>query len=296
MFENEGSSEGTSEVSESVESSGDDTATTVKDAKAAPVVESDEVEISLGNVKGKVSKAMAEALKGFEKAARTKIQESSELKKKWDAAKADPRQFFKEHDMDPEEWAEMTLAEKLKEMQKSPEERERDELKKYKETHEEKERRQKEDAEKEEATKAESEAMQSLDNEILEAFQNSGLPKKAMFVRMIAGDMHAAAKRGEDLTAKAAASKIKQDLQNDFRGLASEIDVDTFVKEYLSEDVLKKIREFELRRVTGKSASTQSSSGQSNGTGAKTSHPGTPKKESKPMNEREFIRRFGAAE
>lgn len=251
-----------------VESTAPDTTTEAvseKNEASTPAQnESEEMlEIALGNVKGKVPKAMAQAIKEFERGSREKFQKSAQTEKQLQnlvqSLKANPKAVLSQLGIDPHEFAEMTLAEKLAELQKSPEQRELDELRSFKKQQEEAIEAQRKQMEAQEFSKREQTAMQSLDSEIAKAFAESGLPKRPTFIRMIAGDMRAAALRGEDLTARDAASKIKQDLQSDFRGLLENLEPDAALREYLGEETFKKLREYDVKRITGHAAPTPNS-------------------------------------
>lgn len=252
--------------------------------------EEEMLEIALGSVKGKVPKSMANAIKEMERSSREKFKESSEVKKQmkqaFESIKSNPREALKQLGIDPYEFAEMTLQEKMEELQKSPEQREIEELRKYKNSQEELSKKQQEEMQKLEMTRQEQMMVQSLDQEISKAFASSGLPKRPMFVKMIASEMRGSALRGEGLTAQEACEKIKADIKGDYQGMSDELTVEALV-EFLGEKNLKKLREYEVRRVTGNSASNSLNSQNQNRAKSFDSQPSR-KKSEQPMNERQW--------
>lgn len=228
-------------------------------------------------------------VKQLEEASYEKMNEAAQMKKQLSSlaqmAKSDPKKFFQAVGIDPYEFAESTLAEKLELLSMSPEKREAMEYKQQLERYKEQEAEQKRQSEEQKRSQEEKTAMASLDQEISTAFKESGLPKHALYVQQIAAEMLGAAKRGEDLPAKEAAARVKERFTNQVREIFDTLDAQA-IQGYLSEGAMKKLREFEVQRVTEKTAPTPNSAQVGPG---KTS---TPKAENKtpkkPMSEKEW--------
>lgn len=213
-------------------------------------------------VQGKEQKISVRDLKKnvqLEHASRAKMEESDKVMKAARAAmellRRDPKEFLKRTGIDPYEFAEATLAEKYELMSMTEEQKKihayEQELKKFKD--DDKER--KETKEKEEFSKAETEEMTKLDKEIGEAWKESGLPKHPHFAAKIAFKMLSASKQGKDLQAGEAASMIKNEFHNDIREILQSLDADA-IQTLLGQDVLKKLRESDVKRVQGRNAET----------------------------------------
>ena len=199
-------------------------------------------------------------LKQLEGASHKKMQEASKLVKQVETiitmAKNDPKKFLRETGIDPYDFAESTLAEKFEMMNLSPEQRELMELKKEKAERKEAEEHEKSEREKEYLSKTESEEMGKLDQEIGEAFKNSGLPNSKYYVAQMAARMLSASKQGKNLTAKDAALKVKEEFVTASQEIFGKMDAEA-IYNALGNDVMKKIRAFDVKRVTGNSASQQ---------------------------------------
>lgn len=259
-----------------------------KVSKQPKLTEEELEEISLGSVKGKVPKALAKAIKDYERGVQGKFQEVAQVKKQAQDlvsfAKQNPREFFKQLQIDPYDFAEATLAEKIEMMQMSPEQKRlmesEAELKKYKEQEE----TVKKSQEEEKRTKEESQVMQSLDKEIAEAFASSGLPRHQIYIQQIAATMLSAEKRGEVLSAQEAAVRVKERFNNQLKEVFQNLEAQD-LQALLGDDVLKKLRQAEIKRVTDNTAPTLKSASRPGGSAPVTK---TQQQAKKPMSEREW--------
>ena len=194
-------------------------------------------------------------LQQLEQVSHQKLREATTLKQKINEflteAKKNPEVFFKQVGMDPEEFAETLLAKKLEYLQMSDEQRRMMELeqenKRFKETAEQTKARQAQEAQAREYKTAQAQ----LDKDLGEAFKESGLPKHPFYVAQIAFEMRSALKRGEDLTAKEAVGKIKARRDQHFKETLSVSDVST-IQKLLGDEVLEKLRQADIERVTGR--------------------------------------------
>lgn len=112
--------------------------------------------------------------------------------------------------------------------------------------------------EKQEAEKAETQRqMTELQNkytkeyqtQIIQALDKSGLPKSEFTISRMARYMHMGLTRGVELKADDVLDLVRQDYYNDLRSFGT-LPADKLV-EILGEDVIKKLREFDLAKVRG---------------------------------------------
>ena len=196
-------------------------------------------------------------LTSLEKVSQKKMQEAAHLTKQvqqfinW--AKQNPGAFLKETGIDPEEWAASTLKEKYELMQMTPEQRELLELRQLKAYHEQQEQEKKQREEQESLTKVEQETMQSLEQEFIGAWQETGLPKNKIFGQLMAAKMLSASRQGKNLQAKEAAHTVKQEFIRDASDVFAQMDPEQ-IQQILGAETMKKLRKFDVERVTGKAS------------------------------------------
>lgn len=224
----------------------------------------------------------------LEQASRAKMQEAAQTKKQIETqmkqivslAKTNPKEFFKLIGVDPYEFSESTLAEKLELLEMSEEERKileyEEKLKKYEET--EKERQEREEKEKESSLIARE--SETLDKEISTAWKESGLPMRKEFVTAIAQEMYGASIRKENLTASDAALRVKDNWHRSLKETISNLDAQA-IHGLFGDDVLEKLRDFDIKRVTKKQVASQKFN-------RPTSHVASSNKKSQPLSEQEY--------
>lgn len=204
----------------------------------------------------------------------------------------DPKEIFKKRGMSPQEWAEQILIEAIEESNMSEAERELKQIKEERAQREkqvaplkkqltqflrgfgldEEELKGKSVDELKDLAQAKNNEMErakeSLEKEILDAWKDSGLPQTKAFVLAISQEMYGASQRGEDLSAKEAASIVKENwygnisetvkgldasaIQTLFSGIKdalSNLDAEA-IQDLLGKDVLKKLNMAGVRRVS----------------------------------------------
>lgn len=175
-------------------------------------------------------------------------------------AKANPKDFMSRIGVNPEEFAEMTLTEKVKALEMTPEQKRiaeyEAELKRYKD----------EDAQrKEHETKSRSEQeyakeVQRLDTELADAFSKSGLPRSKFYLQQAVAVMSNDLTRyqtemerdgfasRDPLSAEEALGIVKQSVPNHIKETLNQMDVHQ-IRQLLGSDVLEKIRQDDIQRV-----------------------------------------------
>lgn len=214
-------------------------------------------------IDGKVEKMTVRELmrlNSLEKASHQRMQQAAQKERAMDElmslSKKDRNAFMQKMGVDPYEWAEATLAEKYELMTATPEQKRIRELetetKKYKE--DEKTRTDHQKAQK--TAMIQQQAMETLDKEIGDAWKESGLPKeKAKFyITRVAARLLEASKQKIPLTAKDALLRVKNESSGEVRGLLETLDAEA-IREMLGPKVLKALSDYEVKRVTEKSAS-----------------------------------------
>lgn len=238
-------------------------------------------EIALGSIKGKVSKELAKAIKDFERGARQKFQESAELRKKYEEfSNADLDHFAKLKGLDLDAISEERLAKKYELMQMSPEQRRLHELETREQMRAQQEsqiRTQLIDQIKEftadlppgieQATPEQihhylgqvkqvyqmTEA--NLEREFVDAWKETGLPKTPFIgARMAYIAQHGKNDNGEPLQISEAAAKVKDAYVNDLREFVGSMDAQA-IHDMLGKAIIQKLRDFDIQRVTGQTAS-----------------------------------------
>jgi hypothetical protein len=273
--------------------------------------ESEFEEVKLGSAKGKVSRELAKTIKDLEKGFQTKAQEAASLKKLFDTASQNPREFFKQTGKDAAAFAEEILAEKYEQMNMSPEQKElmqtKEELNKYKSVETQVRDQAKEtlkslgdDIPKELDTASIEDVKRyiehrkevyqrsehSLANEIGQAFTEMGSPADKHTFAKVAFEISSAAKQGNNLSAKDALAKVMQGYVEGNRERYSKMDGKR-IHEELGDQVLDIIRKYDLEKINSRASSQF---GQNQGQGASTSSQGNkPKKVLNELEWRKFV-------
>jgi len=269
-------------------------------------------EVKLGSTSGRVPKEIAKAIKDLERGFQTKAQEVASAKKLIALGKQNPKEFLRQTGMDPYDFAESTLAEKYEEMTLTKEQKEaRDKdlrLQKYESA--EKQSKQElisklkdfgdkipeniEQYSKEEIAEYvqhRSEQYrreeQNLDHEIGKAFTESGLQPDKHTLAKVAFEIATAARQNKNLSAPEALAKVIKGLTDGNRERYSKLDGKR-IHEELGEEVIAKIRKYDLERVNENAAFKI---GQQNGHGSNPSSQGNQQK--KTLNEVEWRKAMG---
>jgi hypothetical protein len=241
-------------------------------SQAGPTAPSDDEyeEIKIGSASGKVPKALAKTIKDLERGVKAKFQEASQVQKRMaqieEAIKSNPRAVLKHYGVDPEEFAEATLAEKIEMLTMSPEQKRLKELEEENKRYKEYEQKSKEQQEKEKYAKEEADHRQSIDLEIADAWKDvkDELPADTYYVKQIAAlmrdsTMMAMNKQIErPLTAKQAAAIVKQRFENTIPSIITKLSPERMMK-LIGEQNFSRMREWDLNRITDKAAPTPNS-------------------------------------
>lgn len=301
MESNSGSGTGVTETQGQASSAGD--------KEGAQAGSADDIEeIKIGSVSGKVPKSVAQAIKNLERGFQFKAQELAKERTAYQherqqnqqleqAMRANPKLFFQRYGIDPSEFAEMTLAEKLEAMQLSPEQKRLKELEARNQKWEEQEQRRQEWIRNQQMSQAEAQQKEVLDREIADAWKSSELPADPFYVKQIAAvmrDSFVLAKNGEienPLTAAQAASIVKQRFDNFLSSLFGKMDPEGILKR-MGEKKFNELREWDLKRVTSKAPASLSGSMQRQGHAPSSAE----KKPNQPMSELEYRKYWLEAE
>ena len=245
------------------------------------------VRIKVNGQERKMSVREAIKLKQLEQASTEKLTQGKQMQAQARAlaefAKNNPKDFLKQVCLDPYEFAEATLAEKLEMLGETPEQKELRELRAERAERAEKEKKQRADLEAQEMSERESKAMEILDREIADAWKESQLPKHKFYFQQIAAEMLSSESRGENLSAKEAAARVKTRFETHVRDTFDQLDAEA-IRRILPKSVLKKLNEAEIKKVTDKIAPTPSSA-------SKAGIPPAAEKKTnprKPMSEKEW--------
>lgn len=213
-------------------------------------------------------------LQQLEKASQSKMQAAS--KKEQEAmnwlrlAETNPAEFLRKRGIDPDEFAESTLAEKFELMKMSPEQKRLRELEQKEKEWAEREKNEKDAKEKEEYSRAELQELNALDKEFGEALSESGIKKPSKYtVAQIAARMLSASRQNKSLTVKEAAASVVAERRESLLEELDSMDGET-LHEWLGKGNQKKFRDFDVERVSGKQTSLkQQSPGAKPASGAK---------------------------
>jgi hypothetical protein len=178
------------------------------------------------------------------------MQEVAELKKMYETEiekmKADPFEFLKEYDLDPDELAENRIKDRIKEMEKSPEEREREELRRELEAEREKNRKVEAERKEAELEKLQKEYMLELDNDISTALAaHKSLPKTQKSVSKVAEIMLKGMEAGYDVKVDQAVKIAENEIMKEFNEYMDNMPVELMEK-YIGKAGLNKLRQKKL--------------------------------------------------
>lgn len=146
------------------------------------------------------------------------------------------------------ELAEKFLMQQLED-EANPKDAENRKLKQQLEQIEEEKRLARQDEEKRQAEVLIKQHTENYTKDISNALETSGLPKTNHTVKRMAYYMAEGLKRGLDLSAKDVVDYVRNDYMNDVKELFSSSDGEILLK-LLGEDVAKKIRKYDLSRVS----------------------------------------------
>jgi hypothetical protein len=182
------------------------------------------------------------------------MQEKAELEKfiakevmRW---KDNPKDFFAETGLDAQEWAERMITEKVEELQKSPEELERERL--LRELEDTRKKLQVEQQEKQEARmmQLQQQATAQLENELLDAFEKyPNLPKTKKTVGRITDALDWAVSNGyPDATVMDVMPAVEEEIRSEISDLMSELPVE-MMEAWIGKQNMDRMRKQRLAKV-----------------------------------------------
>lgn len=251
-------------------------------------------EIKVGSRTLKLGKEDAKMIKDLERGFHSKAQEAASIRNSLQQiaqqAKTNPlvaERLFEELGIDADQFSQARLAKKLEMEMMDPNERRAKEYEQKLKHYEEQEAQRKQAEEQERMTKAEQAESMKLRQEMMQAWQSSGLPPDPKFGAWMAATMSAANEQGLDWTWGQCAAKVREDFRGHVRSVISQMDPEG-IQELLGDEPLTKWREHDVKRVTAHAAPKSQGSTKANSPG------GSPasKKARGPMNEQEYREYF----
>jgi hypothetical protein len=251
--------------------------------KAAGAVEpvDDFEEVKIGSVAGKVPKALAKAMKDLERGFHSKSQESATTRKQFEAlakaAKANPDVMFEVFGVDADQYSQARMAKWLEQQMLTPDQKRMRELEEKEKTWKQREAEEKERQDKEQLTAAEAKEEQEIQDSLLKAWKESfpGSDPDPWIGQKIVATFMAAQDQQLGWTWEQCAARVKQDLESADRRRLSKMPVEA-IREMLGDEILKKLREDDVKRVTDKASQSAAKKTQSKSSPG--SSPASPKK------------------
>ncbi len=187
------------------------------------------------------------------KAGQKAMQEKAELQKSMasfiQALKDNPGLVLAEDlGIDITELAQQTLAKKFEEEAKSPEQRRVEEMEAKLQKYEREQKEREEKREKDEFDAEVSKYEQELESQVTDAFTQSGLPRKPVFLKRMADLLEGAYERNLDVSPAKIAKLIKEDWINETREALAAFDDDA-LENTLGGDMLTRLRKSQLKKA-----------------------------------------------
>lgn len=254
-------------------------------------------EIKVGSRTLKLSKEDAKLIKDLERGFHSKAQEAAQMRGYFQNLAQQARDnplvadaLFEQLGIDADRYSQARLAKKLELEMMDPNERKAREYEQKLKQYEEQESKRQQAEEQDRMTKAEQHESMKLRQEMMQAWQSSGLPADPKFGAWMAATMSAANEQGLDWTWAQCAAKVREDFRGHVRSVISQMDPEG-IQELLGDEPLTKWREHDVKRVTAGSAAPRTvGSAKANGPG------GSPASKSikvkGPMNEQEYREYF----
>ncbi len=175
------------------------------------------------------------------------MQEAAELKKLYEKEvgrlKKNPWEVLQELGMDPDELAEMRIAQRIEEMKKSPEQLEREKIQKELQEAREEAKRLKEEKEQASFEKMKEQAAIQIESEIETALDShKTLPKSRHVVKRIADSMLWAMNNGfEDVSAEDVIPLVEKELQDELNQFYEDLP-DEFLEKFLGKKTSERLK------------------------------------------------------
>lgn len=260
--------------------------------------------LKIGDKEHRVPKGLGEHIKRLEKESQDRFQKAAEERRIVDQKEAkiqqlsqlaekSPKEFIKRFGIDPDEFAEATMTEKFKMMQMTPEQKELAEIKAWKAQRDKEDQERQEKDKQEQMSKQEAQLYEQTSKSLIEAWKDSNLPWEPWYGMRIMATKMAADSQKLDWTLKQCADKVKSEFEGVVRKVASQLPPEQF-QALLGEDALKKWREYDLKRVTDKTAPKIHSAESRRSPGESPASTKDKKDSKRSMNEKEFLQFFDA--
>jgi DNA-binding ferritin-like protein (Dps family) len=217
---------------------------------------SEEMELDLANDE-EVKKYLQKS-----RAADKRFQEASEVRKAAldfiEQLKTNPRRVLSDPNIgvDIKKFAEEILSEEIKEMEKSPEQREREKLQKELEDLRAQAKQREETARQQQFTRLQEEQHRILETDITTALDVGGIPKNPKTIARMADYMMVALQNGIDLSVKDVVPLVKRDIDSELKEIAKAIPDDK-LEDFLGKEIISRLRKKNLAKA--KSIQTASS-------------------------------------
>lgn len=201
----------------------------------------EDFELDLGNDE-EVKKYLQKA-----RASDKKFQEAADVRKAAmefvEQLRKNPRRVLSDPNIgiDVRKFAEEILQEEIREMEKSPEQREKDKLLKEVEDLRAKDKEREEKSKSDEFSKLQMEAERTLESDISSALDIGGMPKTARTVKAMAEMMMIALENGIDLSAKDIAPLVKTTTLSEFKEVVASL-TDDQLEDFLGKEVIGRLR------------------------------------------------------
>lgn len=199
----------------------------------------------------------------LEQASYERFQKAQQIERdaaqKLELFKRNPAKFMADNGIDPFEFSQATLAQRLEYLGMTEEQRELYQLRFEKQQRDEADKQQKLQDQQRVQQEQDEKEYQSMAKEFLEAWKSSGLPDHPYFGQLTAATMARARTQGIPLTWEKAAAIVKRDFSNTHQNVLASFPTVEALAEYLGEPVLKKLRDYEVARVSAKNSRSKSS-------------------------------------
>jgi hypothetical protein len=183
--------------------------------------------------------------------------------------------------------AQMIINNEIQEMQKTPEQREKERLQKQYEDLKKQNETEKKAREQAEFARLQTQYAQQFDNDISEAITGSGLPKTARTVKYFAEAMMFCIQNNIDLNARDLAPLIKKQTMSDFRDLVGSLPDDQF-EDFVGKDNISRLRKRSIQKI--KQVASNPSAVRDTGTPSK-----APEKAAERVSAKDFFKSLGAS-
>jgi hypothetical protein len=183
--------------------------------------------------------------------------------------------------------AQMIINNEIQEMQKTPEQKEKERLQREYEDLKKQHENERKAREQAEFQRLQAQYTQQFDNDISDAIDKSGLPKTARTVRYFAEALMFCVQNNIDLSAKDLAPLIKKQTMSDFRDLIGSLPDDQF-EDFVGKDNISRLRKRSIQKI--KQVASNANQVRDTGTANKPAE-----KPAEKVSARDFFKNLGGA-